>query len=118
MTQEELLTKAKGGDIRAFHSLFSTFHPQLKSYLFRLIADRNDMEDLAHDVFIQAFDNLAKFKGESSLKTWVFTIATNQAKNLLKNQNRWSRDTLDRTRKLAHSDPEIMNLIDHASQNA
>ncbi len=113
-----LLGKAQEGDIRAFHNLFSEFQPQLKSYLYRLIADRNDMEDLAHDVFILAFENLPKFRQESSLKTWVFTIATNQAKKHLKNQQRWFNDTLDRTRILAHSDPEVMKLVDHASQFA
>lgn len=118
MTQNDFLEKAKNGDIRAFHNLFSEFQPQLKSYLYRLLADRNDMEDLAHDVFIAAFENLSKFRGESSLKTWVFTIATNQAKKQLKNKKRWFTDTLDRTRILAHREPEVMYLVDHASQNA
>jgi len=116
--KKDLLGKAKEGDIRAFHTLFSEFQPQLKSFLYRLIADRNDMEDLAHDVFILAFENLPKFREESSLKTWVFTIATNQAKKHLKHQRRWYTDTLDRTRILAHADPEVMRLVDHASQFA
>ncbi len=73
------------------------------------------MEDIAHDVFILAFENLPNFRAESSLKTWVFTIATNQAKRHLKNQKRWHPDTLDRTRIFAHSNPEAMNTIDHAS---
>ncbi len=118
MNQNELLEKAKEGDIRAFHNLFSVFQPQLKSYLYRLMADRNDMEDLAHDVFILAFENLSNFREESSLKTWVFAIATNQAKKQLRDKKRWYTDTLDRTRILAHSDAEVMNLVDHASQYA
>jgi RNA polymerase sigma-70 factor (ECF subfamily) len=116
MTQEDLLKNAQDGDIRAFHTLFSEFHPQLKSYLYRLLADRNDMEDLAHNVFIKAFENLPKFRGEASLKNWVFTIATNQARQHLKKQNRWHTDTLERTRKYAHSDPKVMHTIDYAHQ--
>jgi len=86
--------------------------------LYRLLANRNDMEDIAHDVFILAFEKLSGFRRESSLKTWVFAIATNQAKNVLREQNRWATDTLDLTRKLAHSKPEVMNLVDHAHQHA
>ena len=118
MTQDILLEKAKTGDIRAFHNLFTEFHPQLKSYLYRLLADRNDMEDIAHDVFIRAFEHLSDFRGDSSLKTWVFAIATNQAKKHLRHKQRWFTDTLNRTKNLAHLDPEVMNLVDHASQHA
>jgi RNA polymerase sigma-70 factor, ECF subfamily len=118
MTKDDLLEKARSGDIRAFHTLFSEFHPQLKSYLYRIVADRNDMEDIAHDVFILAFENLISFKGDSSLKTWVFAIATNQAKQHFRSQKRWATDTMDRTKRLAHSDAEVMHLVDHASQYA
>lgn len=118
MTNDHLLAKAISGDIRAFHNLFAEFHPQLKSYLYRLVADRNDMEDIAHDVFILAFEHIANFRGDSSLKTWVFAIATNQAKKHLKNQQRWATDTLDRTRRLAHEKTEVMGLVDQAHQHA
>ncbi len=118
MDSAALLEKAQKGDIRAFHTLFSEFHPQLKSYLYRLVANRDDMEDLAHDVFILAFENAPKFRGESSLKTWVFTIATNRARKHLKDQNRWATDTLVRTRDFAHSNPDAMQMIDHASRYA
>ena len=78
-THDHALGKALNGDINAFQSLFAAFQPQLKSYLYRLLANRNDAEDLTHDTFIRAFDQLHTFKGESTLKTWVFRIATNLA---------------------------------------
>lgn len=118
MEPTEILKNAQNGDIRAFHTLFSEFHPQLKSYLYRLVADRDDMEDLAHDVFILAFENVAQFKGESSLKTWVFTIATNRAWKHLKDQKRWTTDTLERTKDFAHSNADAMATIDQASKYA
>lgn len=116
MNREQLLTQAKEGDIRAFHELFTAFQPQLKSYLYRLMANRNDMEDLAHDVFIISFENIKGFRGAASLKTWVFTIATNEARRRLKNRKKWVVDTLDRSRQLAHSDDELMNRIEQANQ--
>jgi RNA polymerase sigma-70 factor (ECF subfamily) len=74
------------------------------------------MEDMAHDVFILAFEKLPQFRAEASLKTWVFTIATNHAKRHLKNQKRWNTNTFELTREFAHNNPEAMNKIDHASQ--
>ena len=116
MNDTNLLAQAQAGDIRAFHTLFAEFQPQLKSYLYRLIANRNDMEDIAHDVFIIAFENIQSFRGEASLKTWVFTIATNHAKRHLKNQKRWVTDTFERIRIMAHANAALMDQIDETNQ--
>lgn len=118
MDSAALLDKAQKGDIRAFHTLFSEFQPQLKSYLYRLLANRDDMEDLAQDVFILAFENVSGFRGDSNLKTWVFTIATNRARQHLKDHKRWATDTLTRTKEYAHSNPDVMGMVDHASRYA
>ena len=118
MTNPTLLEQAKKGDIRAFHTLFSEFQPQLKSYLYRLLANRTDMEDMAHDVFILAFENIHTFRGEASLKSWVFTIATNHARKHLKKQKRWHTDTFERTKKLAYEKANIMGSIDYAHTHA
>lgn len=115
---QKLLEQAQAGDIRAFHTLFATFQPQLKSYLYRLLANRNDMEDIAQDVFIVAFENIKGFRGEASLKSWVFTIATNRARKQLKNSKRWVTDTFERTRQKAYADKQMLHLIDHAHQNS
>jgi RNA polymerase sigma-70 factor (ECF subfamily) len=94
-------------DINAFQALFATFQSQLKSYLYRLLTDRNDVEDLAHDTFIRAFDKLSTFNQESSLKTWVFKIATNLAYDHLRKQKRWQPDAQDRAADLAIGSEEI-----------
>jgi len=117
-TYDALLQQARSGDIRAFYGLFSEFQPQLKSYLYRLLANRNDVEDIAQDVFIVAFENISSFRGDASLKTWVFTIATNQARKQLKDQKRWVTDTFERTRRLAHQETDVMQAIDYAHQHA
>jgi len=103
---DQVLRKALDGDINAFQALFSAFQPQLKSYLYRLLANRNDAEDLTHDTFIKAFDKLSTFRGESSLKTWTFQIATNLAYNYLNRSKRWVEDVSEQAKKLvlAHED--------------
>jgi RNA polymerase sigma-70 factor (ECF subfamily) len=97
---EQTLKKAIEGDISAFQQLFSEFQKQLKSYLYRLLANRNDAEDLTHDTFIKAFEKLSSFKGESSLKTWVFQIATNLSLTYLERQKRWTPNVSEKAKSL------------------
>jgi len=107
MEREEVLQSAVAGDINAFQTLFSEFQNQLKSYLYRLLTDRNDVDDLTHDTFIKAFTKIATFNGDSSLKTWVFAIATNLAYDHLRKLKRWQADAQDRAADLAIGSEEI-----------
>lgn len=88
-------------DINAFQTLFAEFQSQLKSYLYRLLTDRNDVDDLTHDTFIRAFDKISTFNQDSSLKTWVFKIATNLAYDHLRKIKRWPVDAQDQGADLA-----------------
>jgi RNA polymerase sigma-70 factor, ECF subfamily len=106
-----VLGKALDGDINAFQSLFGEFQQPLKSYLYRLLANRNDSEDLTHDTFIKAFDSLHSFRGESSLKTWVFQIATHLAYNYLRRSKRWTEDVSEKAKKLVLENDQLRNEI-------
>lgn len=113
---ELTLKDAINGDIKAFQELYSPFHAQLKSYLYRLVVDRNDAEDLAHDAFVKAFDKIASFKGQSSLKTWVFQIATHLAYDHLRRYKRWPETAQDLAKALALSDSNIYDSINRVSE--
>lgn len=113
MKDIDVLQKALNGDIHAFQDLFLTFQPQLKSYLYRLLTDRNDVEDLSQDTFVKAYDKLSTYKGESSLKTWVFQIATNLAIDFLRKRKRWQEDAQDKAKALALSDIRIQERFLH-----
>ncbi len=107
MKKEDILQKALNGDIHAFQELFLEFQPQLKSYLYRLLTDRNDVEDISQDTFVKAYDKLSSYKGKSSLKTWVFQIATHLAIDFLRKRKRWQEDAQDKAKALALSDIRI-----------
>ena len=110
--QEQILKSALAGDIKAFQQLFADFQGQLRSYLYRLLASRNDADDLTHDTFIRAYDKLHSFKGESSLKTWVFQIATNLASNLLKKRKRWAPDVSEQAKNLVLNNASVYHAIE------
>lgn len=112
------IKQAQNGDINAFQELFVTFQEQLKSYLFRITTNRADAEDLAHDTFIRAFDKLNTFQQKSSLKTWVFQIATNLAYNQKKRRSRWTEDVSERAKSIVLQHPRIAESIERINQHS
>jgi len=105
-------------DSHFFQQQFTEFEAPLKSYLYRLLTDRQDVEDLAQDTFIKAFTGIATFRQESSLKTWVFQIATNLAYDHLRKKKRWLPDAQDRAADLAISSDEIRAVFWQVHDNS
>lgn len=101
-----------------FQAEFQLLLGKLKSYLFRITASRQDAEDLAQDTYIKAAKNLASFAGKSALKTWVFTIATNLARDNFKAQRRWREDTQDRCREDTQAVPEKVAAMHYIVKNS
>jgi RNA polymerase sigma-70 factor (ECF subfamily) len=118
MEKEEILKKALAGDINSFQTLFAEFQNQLRSYLYRLLTDRNDVDDLTHDTFIRAFDKIATFNQDSSLKTWVFRIATNLAYDHLRKLKRWPADAQDQGANLAIGTKEVGEAFRNVHQTS
>ena len=87
---------------------FEQCRPQLKSYILRMTASVEDAEDIVQDTFIKAFSNIGSFKGDSSLKTWIFAIASNLAKDLLKAKKRWPENVTDICKAAAMSEQEFL----------
>jgi len=74
---------------------FLTFEGQLKSFLLRFTVSKLDAEDIAQDAYLKAVEKIDTFRGDSSLKTWVFAIATNLAKDSLRSKRQWPENVLD-----------------------
>lgn len=110
-TYQELLDLAIGGDANAFQKIFLGFHDQLKSYLYRLLTDYDEAEDISQESYLKAYSNLKSFQNKSSIKTWVFSIATNLAYDLLRQRKRWTVDIKSQGKALAMSDPSVWDKI-------
>jgi len=87
--------------LELFNQEFQQMHGPLKSYLLRITASRTDAEDLAQDTYLRAAEKLPSFREEATLKTWVFTIASNLAKDNRRAQLRWVENVTDLTRMAA-----------------
>lgn len=90
----------------SFASLVEQHQAQLKSFLYRFTASREDAEDLAQDTFARAHQKIRTFKGQSSFKTWLFAIAANLAKDHLRAKKRWPADAQDKCKEWMGALPE------------
>lgn len=78
-----------------YQSAYLQLEAELKSFVFRLVTNQQDTEDIIQDTYLKIDKNIASFKEESSFKTWVFSIAINTAKNHLKRRKRWVENAQD-----------------------
>lgn len=96
------------------NTTFEQCQPQLRSYIFRMTASVQDTEDIVQDTYLKAVLNMEHFEGKSSLKTWIFAIASNLAKDNLRARKRWTEDVTDicKAEALANPDyfPEVMHI--------
>src|SRR5687768_16168562 len=74
---------------------FESFQRELKSFLLRMTTSVQDAEDLVQETYLKARSGIDTFRGESALKTWVFSIASNLARDLLKSRKRWPETVTD-----------------------
>lgn len=86
---------------------FLTFKPELQSFIFRLLTHKQDTEDMIQETYIKIHQNIDSFKGESSFKTWVFSIALNLSKNHLAKQKRWLENAQDYGANLHATDEKL-----------
>ena len=71
------LGAARGGDEDAFRAIVDAYRGQLHAHCYRMLGSVDDAEDALQETFLRAWRGLAAFAGRSSLRTWLYRIATN-----------------------------------------
>lgn len=92
--QDQFLERLRSGDALAFNRLVEERHGDIYALLYRLTEDPEEARDLTQETFLQAFRNIAGFRGEADLRTWLYRIAVNQARNRWR---WWKRRRRDKT---------------------
>ena len=77
-----------GGEERAFEELVDRYQGRLLNFVYRTIGDRDRSEDLVQEVFIRVYRHIGRFDRSKKFSTWIYTIASNLAKNELRNRSR------------------------------
>jgi RNA polymerase sigma-70 factor (ECF subfamily) len=86
-TEATLIKRCAAGEEEACTELVATHQRMVFSLALHLLGNRDEAMDLSQEVFLRVFRTLGSFRGQSSLRTWIFRIVVNQARN----RQRWWR---------------------------
>ncbi len=91
MEQEKLISDLQRGDPKALESLFSIYKDKVFNTALGYLQNTQDAEETTQDVFIEIFNSAGKFKGDSTLNTWIYRITVNKCLDQIKYQKRKKR---------------------------
>ncbi len=92
--EAQFIDRLRAGEAAAFSRLVADRTGDIYALLCRLTDDPEEARDLTQETFLQAFRNIAGFRGDADLKTWLYRIAVNQARNRWR---WWKRRRRERT---------------------
>jgi len=79
-----VLARARAGDEQAFRELTDPYRNELQLHCYRLVGSVQDAEDLVQETLLAAWRGLGRFEGRSSVRAWLYRIATNRCLNALR----------------------------------
>jgi len=77
----------RSGNREAFARMVDEHSPMIYRLAYRMLGEANEAEDILQETFLNAYRNIGSFEGRSSIKTWLYRIATNQALMRLRKRN-------------------------------
>ncbi len=86
-----LVLEATSGSVASFEALVRQYQVRIVNYATAILKNTAEAEDVAQETFLRAYRALHRFRGESSFKTWLYTIATNTARSALDRRSRHHR---------------------------
>ena len=79
----EVVERHRRGDPAAFEEIFTRYQSMVFNLSFRLSGSREEAADLSQEIFLRVYRHVGKFKGRSSLKTWIYRVSVNCCRSRL-----------------------------------
>lgn len=110
--ETQFIERLKEGDAAAFEVLIAERSGEVYGLLYRLTENSEEARDLTQETFLRAFQSIGQFRGESDLRTWIYRIAINQARNRWRWWRRRRRDaTVSLDSENAHGNPPLIESL-------
>lgn len=116
LNDSEVVAAHLAGDRLAFEVLVSRYQRRLLNFVYRTIGDRERGEDLVQEVFIRVHRHLHRFDQSKKFSTWIYTIASNLAKNELRNRSRNPLVLFQTIKKNWEADHRPLQFEDHRNR--
>lgn len=100
-----LMLRVKQGDTAAFTALVEKYKKPVMNLAWRTLRDETEAEDLAQNVFVQAWKSADRYQATAKFSTWLFTIARNLCFNEIRRRVRHPAESLDQTRDDSEEQP-------------
>jgi RNA polymerase sigma-70 factor, ECF subfamily len=91
MDDREIVEKLKSGDDVAFRLVVEKYHTLVLNCSYKFLRNRESAEDLTQEVFLEVFESIGSFRGNSQLSTWIYRIAVTKSLNHIKHLQRKKR---------------------------
>jgi len=91
--EAQFIERLKHGDAAAFERLVADRSGEIYGLLYRLTENPEEARDLTQETFLRAFQSIGHFRGDADVRTWIYRIAINQARNRWRWWRRRRRDT-------------------------
>ena len=112
---QDLVTRAREGDTRAFDALILKYGDKLYGLVYHMTSHKEDTHDLLQEIFARAYQSLKSFRGSSSFYTWIYQIAVNLTLNFLKKRKRRSGLSLNELESSVQHDPALIDNTHEAN---
>ena len=78
-TDQQLVESLRQGSREALEQIYTRYRDRLCNYAYRLVGDRDRVDDVVHETFIKVWSNIGRLNDTSSFRSWLFAIARNEA---------------------------------------
>jgi RNA polymerase sigma-70 factor (ECF subfamily) len=87
--EQAIICRAQQGDQQAFYQLYQKYHRKVYAICWRMLADKDSAEDVCQEVFVQLWQKISNFRGDSKFSTWLHSVTSNIVLGHLRKHKNW-----------------------------
>ena len=107
--EKELIEKLKSGDEATFKDIVIHNQSRVLNTCFRFVNNKEDAEDIAQEVFVEVYNSIVSFRGDSKLATWIYRIAVTKSLDFVRKKKRKKR--FGQIKQIFGAKDEAENLV-------